>query len=224
MLNLLQNKLKALSKKKVHIKVKEYKSTYISVYKDRYNIKISLHSLFLSAPQEIIDAIVNYSVKKDVLAFKEIKKYAANYFSKIDYSHKLDKKKLVSKGKYYDLQQIYNNLNDIYFEGKLNLNITWFTTKYRNFSHFTFGSYDKSVKLIKINYLLDSDKVPFYFINYVVYHEILHHIFPETIDENARRCHHGPDFKKKEKQFPYYKEAVYWEKKHFKIRKLYGRT
>ena len=98
--------------------------------------------------------------KEEILktTFKEIKKYATNYFSKIDYSHKLDKTKLVTKGKYYDLLQIYNNLNEAYFDNTLNLNITWFSTKYKRFSHFTFGSFDKSVKLIKIKDVMKFDQ------------------------------------------------------------------
>lgn len=209
----------------VFVKVKEYKSTFISVTRDRNNLKISLHKLFLSAPEDILKEVINFCLKRDKTAFKVIKNFANNYFSKIDYSKRINIDKFVTKGNFFDLKQILENLSLAYFENNLNLHITWFEKpKYKKFSHFTFGSFDKSLKLIRINKLLDNSNFPFYFINYVVYHEILHSIYEVKVDKTGRRKVHTKEFKIHEKKFPYYKEAMDFEKYFLKKGKVYGRA
>lgn len=221
----LKEVLEKRSNLKVYLKIKEYKSTFISVVKNRFQLKVSLHKLFLKAPEDIKEAIVSFCLKKDKKAYKIIKIYANKYFFNLDYSYKLDHKKLVTKGNYFDLKQIYDNLNLVYFQDSLNLNITWFTKpKYRRYSHFTFGSYDKNLKLIRINKLLDNLNFPFYFINYIVYHEMLHCICKQQIDENGNKKIHTKKFKQLEKKFAYYKEARAFEKNFLKEGRRYGRT
>lgn len=217
--------LEQKSNLKVDLKVKEYKSTFISVLKNRFYLKVSLHKLFLDAPDDIKKAVVNFCLKKDSQSHRLIKTYANKYFLNLDYSKKLNINKLVSKGEYFDLRQIYENLNMIYFQNSLNLNITWFEKpKYRRCTHFTFGSYDKNLKLIRINKLVDQDNFPFYFINYIVYHEMLHSICMEEIDENGNKKIHTKKFKQLEKKFPYYKESQEFEKKFLNRGKIYVRS
>jgi len=217
--------LQKKSNLKVYLKIKEYKSTYISVVKNRFQIRISLHKLFLKAPDDIKNAVISFCLKKDRNSYRMVKNYANRYFLDLDYSYKLDKKKLVTKGKYFDLKQIYENLNLIYFKNTLNLNITWFERpKYKKYSHFTFGSYDKNFKLIRINKLIDQINFPFYFINYIVYHEMLHSICEEEIEENGNKKIHTKKFKQLEKKFAYYKETQEFEKKFVNKGRKYGRT
>ncbi len=210
----LKDILQQNSNLKVCLKIKEYKSTYISVVKNRFQLKISLHKLFIDAPDEIKNAVISFCLKRDKISHRIIKTYANKYFFNLDYTSRLDYKKLVTKGKYFDLKQIYENLNLIYFQSSLNLNITWFEKpKYRRYSHFTFGSYDKNLKLIRINKLIDQYNFPFYFINYIVYHEMLHSICEEKIDDMGNKKIHTKEFKQLEKKFAYYKEAQEFEKK-----------
>jgi predicted metal-dependent hydrolase len=212
------------SKKELSVKVAEYKSTYISVRRDQKSIKLSIHKLFLQAPESILNHLINFVVRRDKLAFIEIKKYAHNYFLNVDYSKFVKDENLNFIGKIYNLKQILENLNKKYFNDSLDLKITYFETKYKKYSHFTFGSYDNTLKLIRINKILDSINVPFYFVYYVVYHEMLHHILKVDISKDAKRKVHSKEFKILEKKFPYYKEAIDWEKNIFNKRKVNGGT
>ena len=217
----LENKLNL----KVILNFKDYKSTYIKIEKTRFQIKISLHKLFENAPEDINEAVINYCTRKHGDSRRILKTYANEYFSKIDNSHKLDKQKLITNGNCFDLKQIYDNLNIFYFQDKLNLNITWFEKpKYIKFSHFTFGTYNKTLKLIKINKLMDNLNFPFYFINYIVYHEMLHSICEEKITLNGQRLIHTKEFKKLEQKFAYYKEALAFEKIFLKKGRKYVRS
>lgn len=221
----LKEVLEQQSNLQVDLKIKDYKSTFLRIFKNRFKIKISLHKLFLQAPDNIQEALVSYCIKKDREAHRLIKIYATKYFLLADYSNRLDSKKLLSLGKYFDLKQIYENLNMIYFHNSLNLSITWFQIPhYRRYSHITFGSYDKNLKLIRINKLIDNEKFPFYFINYIVYHEMLHSICEMQIDENGYKKIHTKKFKELEKKFAYYKEAQEFEKKFVNKGRIYVRS
>lgn len=72
------------------------------------------------------------------------------------------------------------------------------------------GSYDFERRLIRIHPALDQAWVPRLFVEFVVYHELLHALCPP--DQGAhRRSVHTPAFRAKERQYPWYEEAVAWE-------------
>ncbi len=196
----LKQKLMKLSNKEIELKINENHSTFLSVLKTRKNaLKLSLHKLFLHGPDSICEAVVRFSLRKDPCALKRIRFFANTYFSRADYSFCVSEESLKTKGKCYDLEEIYNSLNKKFFENKLQLKITWFKKpKYQTFSSLTFGSYNRLLKLIRINEILDNPQVPYYFIIYVVYHEMLHHICPSYTDEKGRERIHTDLFRRKE--------------------------
>ncbi len=111
---------------------------------------------------------------------------------------------LRSDGEHYDLKGIYDRINTEYFENSLNLNITWFGNKHRvPRSSVRLGSYNPNTKIIKIHRLLDRKQIPGYFVSFVIYHEMLHHILPPVKLGGRRQIHHA-EFKKREKQFQDY--------------------
>jgi len=214
----LQNKTNL----KVSIKVKDYKSTFISILKNKNELKISFHKLFLNGDENIEKDLFSYCLFQDKKSLNSLKIFADKNFQKEEKI--LDENKINFEGDFYNLKQILENLNNVYFQNKLNLKITYFQKpKYKKFRHITFGQYDKKFKLIRINKLLDSDKIPFYFINFVVYHEMLHDIHPVYLDNN-RRVVHSKEFKISEKKFPYFNEVIEFEKIFLKKRKKHGWT
>ncbi|NMC75746.1 MAG: M48 family metallopeptidase, partial [Candidatus Methanofastidiosa archaeon] len=75
-----------------------------------------------------------------------------------------------------------------------------------------FGRYDRSKNEIVISRLLDEHRTPFYVIEYIMYHEMLHIKYGFTYKKGRRRIHTSP-FKKEEEKFPYYKESKEYLKK-----------
>jgi hypothetical protein len=134
-------------------------------------------------------------------------------------------RKIVTKGQHYDLQAIFNAINVEYFEGKLNLPITWSgnpnqAARYRR----RLGSYNVRTGKIKIHRLLDHPNFPSYFISFVVYHEMLHHLVP-PLKARGRRLIHHRGFKEKERAFKEYALARKWEKENLNlILGSHGRT
>lgn len=119
------------------------------------------------------------------------------------------------RGHCFDLQQIYNRVNGLYFEGKLKLSIRWVGDRdARPKRKVMFGSYHPDRKLIKIHRRLDQPHIPEYFISFVVYHEMLHHVLPPIVVRSAwyrfkrpkRKIHH-PAFSRKERDFHEYDQV-----------------
>ncbi len=212
---LLKEKLTKFSQKEIELKINENRSTFLSVQKKgRHALKLSVHKLFLHGGDPLCKAIAHFSLKKDRDALRVIRSFAHSYFAKADYSSTVDTEKLRTKGIYFDLEEIYDLVNKKYFQDKLRLSITWFKKpKYKTFSSFTLGSYSRSLKLVRINDMLDHAITPLYFIEYIVYHEMLHHICPGYTDEKGREHIHTSLFRRKEKEFLHYARAKEWEKK-----------
>jgi len=83
-----------------------------------------------------------------------------------------------------------------------------------------FGSYCHQTRTITIHPELDREDVPDYFVEYIVYHEALHAVFPPERGDDGRREVHGAEFKRFEKKFREYAEARKFEK--YYVRRLLG--
>lgn len=212
---LLQKELEATSGMKLQVKINDNRSTMLSVRWEPDCAKVSLHRMFLQAPSNVMEALACYLRGKEKSLAPSIKAFIEDNVKKLDYSHLLDRSKLTSQGTYYDLQKIYDKLNEEYFKKQLKLSITWFgKPSQRNRSRVTFGLYYDPLKLVKVNRLLDSPAFPNYLVSYVVYHEMLHHVCPSYIDETGLHRIHSKEFKEHETQFRYFKLAQDWIKEH----------
>lgn len=208
---LFQEQLESSIGKKLELKINDNRSTMLSVKWEPDCTKLSLHRMFLKAPSNIMQALACYLKGKDKKLSPSIKAYIEHNLKNFDYSHELDLTKLQTKGRVYDLEKIYRDLNKEYFDKSLDLHITWFSERKRTKkSRVTFGLYHDPLRLIKINRLLDQESFPYYFVTYVVYHEMLHYICPTFVDEKGLTHIHSQAFKAREKQFKFYWEAQDW--------------
>jgi predicted SprT family Zn-dependent metalloprotease len=196
---------------KLQLKINDNRSTMLSVKWEPDCTKVSLHRMFLRAPQNIMQALACYLRGEHNSIAPSIKAYIEDNLHKLDYSHQLDLSKLETKGRVYDLQGTYKDLNREYFGNQLNLHITWFgKSQRRNRNRITFGLYHDPLKLIKINRLLDNKRFPDYFVSYVIYHEMLHYVCPTYVDEKGVKHIHSKEFKELEKKFKYFSQAQKW--------------
>lgn len=116
-------------------------------------------------------------------------------------------------GKVYDLEKIYQDLNLRLFEGSLDLHIGWFGRQRSGRAlRAVLGSYHEEEKLIRIHRSLDRDDIPLFFMQYIIYHEMVHSVVPREYSRSGRTIFHGKKFKECEKRFPLYDSAIAWEK------------
>jgi hypothetical protein len=123
-------------------------------------------------------------------------------------------RKVSTKGRVYELDKIYANINQQYFGNGVTAGITWGrNSRKRGIRQRTLGCYDERTRIIRINPCLDRKKIPLYVIEYVVYHEMLHaYLGIQTVE--GRRRMHTPRFKRMERGFRDYERARKWEKDH----------
>ena len=121
-----------------------------------------------------------------------------------------------SIGAAYDLEEIFNLINGVYFQNSIPKPIlTWSATK----TYRILGHHDSTHETIAISKSLDDIRVPRFVVEYVVYHEMLHIKHP-TRFENGRRYSHTPAFRRDEKDFAFFVEAEEWiEKNAIALRK-----
>jgi hypothetical protein len=122
---------------------------------------------------------------------------------------------LVTQGEHHDLLGIFETLNDKYFGGTVDALLTWGRPGRRAEQRRTIklGSYSAVERLIRVHPALDRPWVPRYFVSYVVYHEMLHHVIPAPV-EGGRRVLHPRAFVERESLFRDYERALAWEKAH----------
>ena len=119
------------------------------------------------------------------------------------------------EGKHFDLRKIFDRLNDRHFGGRLRgYQVMWGRRRrHRPKDYFVFGTIQEQDRVIRINPLLDQPFVPLWFLQYVLYHEMLHSVVP---DENSgrRRRVHTEEFNRREREFPRYRRARRWGEEH----------
>jgi len=113
------------------------------------------------------------------------------------------KRLLPPQGCNFDLESIFNQLNQSFFQGELAVTrIGWSSARSRTL----LGHHDPGHGTITISRWFDSESVPHYVVEYLVYHEMLHIQYP-TERNGHRRVLHSPAFRAAERKFPLYQEA-----------------
>ena len=103
---------------------------------------------------------------------------------------------------HYDLDKLFEEVNSRYFEGKLTLSVNWYGRGIsRARRSIRLAYYNQKTEGIKVSRLLNDPDIPQYFLSYVIYHEILHHIYPPFETETGRRKIHHAKFLEKEKEY-----------------------
>lgn len=117
------------------------------------------------------------------------------------------------EGRYFDLRAIFDKLNMRFFRGRLRgYRVIWGRKrKQRPKTYLVFATIQEEDRVIRVHPLLDAPFVPNWFMEYVVYHEMLHAVVPDEFDENGRRRVHTDAFRKRERVFPFFNRARKWE-------------
>ena len=114
-----------------------------------------------------------------------------------------------------DLNVLYDRLNQEYFGGQMAVEIEWGKkVKTPNRRSLRFGSYDTHKKLIRIHPRLNQEFVPLNVLELTIYHEMCHEFLP-PVKRNGQWQTHHKDFKRKEREYRQYREAMQWEKAHW---------
>jgi hypothetical protein len=117
------------------------------------------------------------------------------------------------QGRYFNLRTIFNKLNAKHFRNRLRgYTIHWMRRRrLRPKDSIVFGTIQEEDRLIRIHPLLDQRFVPAWFVEYVVFHEMLHAVVPDRYDDQGRRLVHHEGFTALERQYRGFRRAKTWE-------------
>jgi predicted metal-dependent hydrolase len=201
------------SGKTLGLKLTENRHTIISVKRGREIYRVRVHRMFAGAEQRLVRALARYVVHNDARASALLSEFIQRNQHLIRKQPPQTRRMVLrTRGQVHDLAAIFDRLNRRYFEGKHEAKITWGPLRKRAQQRsIKVGSYALEDRLIRVHPVLDNEIVPIYFLEWIVFHEMLHG--KHTIHEmGGRRCFHPPEFSREERQFPGYGRARQWEK------------
>jgi hypothetical protein len=177
-------------------------------------IFVSLSDLIEGAPESVLRAIAHILLaklyKKPIdasqnLRFKRFTTSAAVTRQTELIRHARGSKRYSGpQGHFYNLEQIFDSLNERFFGGLLGRpELTWSEGMARR----SLGHYDAAHNTIVVSRVFDRPSSPSYAIEYLLYHEMLHLKHPVRM-RGLRRCVHSREFKAEEARFPQLREAL----------------
>jgi hypothetical protein len=186
----------------------------IRVRSGRVFVRIS--DLFRAAPPEVIRALAFLLVarllsRKPPRAYERIYRefaFSPDILRASDLARRQRGRKVIStaSGRVYNLDRIFLRVNRRHFEGEISKPVlTWSRRRTRSI----LGHHDAAHDTITISKTLDSPEVPEWFVEYIMFHEMLHIKHPARIIK-GRRYYHTPAFRAEEKSYPRYEQAQEW--------------
>ena len=115
-LNLLVYQLESFFEKPVEIVFKKVSSFLYKVKIYRNRVLLTLSSDCDMERQEVFQAVFDSLTKKDKRALFYLQSLVSDK----------EKRNIVSKGSFYDLQEIFDSVNSKFFNNAIQLNIGWF--------------------------------------------------------------------------------------------------
>jgi len=210
----LERKLSVGWSRPVLLSITDNRHAMISHSEERGVVRARVHHMFLDAPARVQDALVRYVRQGDREASDLIGRYIESNTPRL--ARVSRRRRLVTHGEHHDLLAVFQRLNEKYFDGALHVLVTWGVRQARPRkprATIKLGSYAFQDRLVRIHPALDRRWVPRYFLEYVMFHEMLHHAMPATRGP-GRRLLHPPEFREREREFRHHERALAWEKAH----------
>ncbi len=218
--NSLQQRIRAhLGQGGLDLTLTDNRYTMISVRRDRGDgphYRVRLHHMFADAAPMVTKALARYIAHNDSRSSRLLGDYIDRHQHRVRAGQARPKRvRLQTRGSYHDLQEIFDSLNERYFGRSIDARITWGprSNKKRRRNSIKMGSYSVEDKLIRLHRSLDRAFVPRFFVEWIVYHEMLHQVCGVQI-VGGRRSFHPPEFLHAEAQFEHYELSRQWERDH----------
>lgn len=215
----LASRLRELLRGNIRLTLTDNRRALIRARRLRTGYRLRLHRLFASADPAVLSALAMLVAGK-LLPPSEEEVLAA--FLKRTRRHIRERRPgkrrrlaLCPYGAHHDLRNIADSVNQRYFQGRLEVGITWAQAarSRRRRKTISLGQYCFDRKVIFVHPSLDGRRVPRYVVENVVYHEMLHHVLGEEV-VGKRRIMHSPEFRRLEQRYRKYRQAEAWKDRH----------
>jgi hypothetical protein len=215
----LERRIRAhLERAAVRVTLTDNRYTMISVRRvpreRRYEVR--LHHMFADADPVITRALARYIADNDRDASRVLGDFIdGNHGQVRGRARRAPGAIMLTAGDIHDLRAIYDDLNARYFGDKITASITWGprTGRPRRRNSIKMGSYSVEDRVIRIHRSLDRAFVPRFFVEWIVFHEMLHQVHDIKV-VNGRREFHSKAFLADEARFEHYRQSRAWERRH----------
>lgn len=211
---LLARRLVEMVRTPLHLLVHDNRSTMVSFRREDDALHLRVHRMFLNAGPEVVQALAQYARQRCPEAGRRLDLYVKENRACIRALdvEEIRSRPLTTRGEVHDLAAIYDELNARYFGGSVDARIGWGRGSSGRRRSIRMGAYYHDTRTILLHPALDQAAVPRYFVELVVYHEMLHQAVPQRRTASGRRCIHSPEFRARERMFHDYERARRWEK------------
>ena len=175
--------------------------------------RVRAHGMFLDAPDEVLDAAARYLAHGDPTAGDHLDAYIRANAHRVRAG--AASRRGEASGRAHDLAAILGELVAAHCPGVTAPSIAWGAARSSRrrgrMRTIRLGVYRYDARAIEIHPCLDAPWVPGYFVAWVVFHELMHHVAPGP-EAGGRRRHHHADFRALEARFPERETALAWER------------
>lgn len=182
----------------------------LSTRRRRHRQQIRAHHMFVGADEQVVDAIADLAAGRPD-ARQTLRDFVAEHRGAI--RQRPARGSLRVSGEHFQLDEVLTKARAL-LEGHAlgDIQITW-GRRGSGSKSIRLGSFDFERRLVRVHPALDRAWVPSYFVEFIVYHELVHAVCPPKVVASRRKVH-TREFRALERRFPRYREAVAWEQKN----------
>jgi hypothetical protein len=162
----------------------------------RGSVELKLSDYVEEAPERVMESLATYLLSR--AAGRKCPDGMARVY--LDYARSLEfwmpnREEYLSRSR-----------NSFYFSRRLEKpTLAWTTESPRR----RLGFYFEALNILAVNKAMDAERVPRFVLEFVMYHELLHHV--NAVDgKKVRRVHHTKSFREQERLFRTYDDAEVW--------------
>jgi hypothetical protein len=218
----LARRLRRRLRAEVEVEIHDNTHTMVSFARLPGGWRLRLHHMFLGAPEEVVGALADYLRSGGerspgvIDRFIEGNRTAIRRVSAEQLRRRL---RIEPVGRHHDLSEIFAALNRRYFGDRIGAAITYGSAPRRRRARrsIKMGSYSAESRVIRIHPALDQARVPRYFVEWIVFHEMLHDLYRGRAGRVGRRCLHPPELLEHERRFHTFHRAQAWEQENLDL-------
>ena len=212
----LQARLAELMRTDVALALTDNARTMVSARHRDGIAHVRLHHMFVDADEATVRAVARFLNDGQRAAGGQLQRFIRENGDRI--KRRVARAAVRAIGHHHDLRAILDELNARHFEPKVQAHIGWARMgralrSRRKRRSIKLGSYRAQGALIRVHPVLDAAWVPRFFVEYIVFHEMLHDVLGMPV-LNGRRRLHGAEFRARERSFERYDEAIAWEQEN----------
>ncbi len=183
----------------------------LSAKRRQGRLEVRAHHMFVTRGAEA-DWLVGF-VRGDARARERVRAFITDHRGVIDHSR--TQSELETAGAHHDLMAHFEAASALLIGADLEGVVIGWGRRGKGTKSIRLGSYDFEQKLVRIHPALDQPWVPGYFVEFVVYHELVHAVVGARVVAGRREVH-TKEFRDLERLHPRYEDATEWERANLK--------